>query len=126
MADFQKKFKDKSGNTWEDRHQPPKSKKYTFIERNYEPDSSSDDEDLPGAGSRRGSKLSLKEEEGVQSKLELPVQQLMQLIFDAQYFKEVMADMNYDTDKLPLGKLSKRTIEQGYEQLKVSGHSEKS
>jgi hypothetical protein len=31
-----------------------------------------------------------------------------------------MAEMNYDVDKLPLGKLSKRTIEQGYEQLKVS------
>jgi hypothetical protein len=31
-----------------------------------------------------------------------------------------MADMNYDVDKLPLGKLSKRTIEQGYGQLKVS------
>lgn len=29
-----------------------------------------------------------------------------------------MADMEYDPDKLPLGKLSKRTLEQGYQYLK--------
>jgi poly [ADP-ribose] polymerase len=44
----------------------------------------------------------------------------MELIFNKQYFKEVMADLEYDADKLPLGKLSKRTLEQGYTALKVS------
>lgn len=44
----------------------------------------------------------------------------MQLIFNATYFKEVMADMNYDAEKLPLGKLSRGAIEKGYEQLKAS------
>jgi poly [ADP-ribose] polymerase len=44
----------------------------------------------------------------------------MELIFSQKYFKEVMADMNYDPEKLPLGKLSKKTMEQGYEILKVS------
>ena len=118
--EFGKKFKDKTGHTWDDRHQPSKPGKHTFVERSYEPDSSSEDEEkLPGAGSRRGSKQSTVSIDGVQSKLELPVQQLMELIFNAQFFKEVMAEMNYDVDKLPLGKLSKRTIEQGYEQLKV-------
>ena len=97
---------------------PAKPKKYTFVERSYEPDSSSEDEDkLPGAGSRRGSAQSTASD--VPSKLDLSVQHLMQLIFNAQFFKEVMAEMNYDADKLPLGKLSKRTIEQGYAQLKV-------
>jgi hypothetical protein len=43
----------------------------------------------------------------------------MELIFSAQYFKEVMADMNYDVEKLPLGKLSRTTIEKGYGHLKV-------
>lgn len=118
--DFGKKFKDKSGHTWENRQEPPKSKKYTFIERSYEPDSSSEDDDLPGAGPRRGSKQSMSSNGGPPSNLALPVQQLMQLIFNAQYFKEIMADMNYNVEKLPLGKLSKGTIEQGYQALKVS------
>jgi poly [ADP-ribose] polymerase len=101
---------------------PPKGKgKYTFIERSYEPDSS-EEEDLekpPGAGSRRGSMQS-SAGEGVSSQLALSVQHLMELIFSQKYFKEVMADMNYDPEKLPLGKLSKKTLEQGYEVLKVS------
>lgn len=117
--EFSKKFKDKTGHTWDNRHEPSKANKYTFVERSYEPDSSSDDEEkLERAGSRRGSRQSIASD-GALSKLELPVQQLMQLIFNAHYFKEVMADMNYDADKLPLGKLSRRAIEQGYEQLKV-------
>lgn len=73
----------------------------------------------PGASdSRRGSKQSIASD--VPSKLELPVQHLMQLIFSAQYFKEVMAEMNYDVEKMPLGKLSRTTIEKGYGHLKVS------
>jgi len=86
-----KKFKDKSGLAWNDRHLVGKPGKYVFIERSYEPDTSSDDEDaLPGAGPRRGSKQSVASSDGVKSELELPVQQLMQLIFNQQYFKEVM------------------------------------
>lgn len=124
LKEFNSKFKAKSGLSWDDRHQPPKNGKYTFIERSYEPDTSDDEEPqkLQGAGSRRGSKQSAASEE-VESQLELPVQHLMQLIFSQQYFKEVMADMNYDSEKLPLGKLSKRTLEQGYEYLKVSSRS---
>jgi poly [ADP-ribose] polymerase len=122
LGEYNKKFYVKSGLEWYDRSLPPKGKgKYTFIERSYEPDSS-DEEDLDkpaGAGSRRGSVKS-SSDEAVPSELELPVQNLMELIFSQKYFKEVMADMNYDPEKLPLGKLSKKTLEQGYEVLKVS------
>jgi poly [ADP-ribose] polymerase len=87
FRDFSKKFKDKSGLSWDDRSQPGKPKKYVFIERSYEPDTSSEDEDaLPGAGPRRGSKQSVASSEGVKSELELPVQQLMELIFSQKYF----------------------------------------
>jgi hypothetical protein len=73
----------------------------------------------PGAGSRRGS-MQFSASEAVSSQLALPVQHLMELIFSQKYFKEVMVDMNYDPEKLPLGKLSKRTLEQGYVVLKVN------
>lgn len=52
------------------------------------------------------------------SKLSKPVQELMQLIFNQQYFAATMAELNYDADKLPLGKLSKSTITRGYQALK--------
>jgi poly [ADP-ribose] polymerase len=122
LRDFNKKFRDKASLSWEDRTAPPKKGKYTYIERSYEPDSSDDEdssEKLPGAGGRRGSNQSEGCVDNIASKLEVPVQDLMELIFNQQHLKEVMADMNYDAEKLPLGKLSKRTIEQGYEYLKV-------
>jgi poly [ADP-ribose] polymerase 2/3/4 len=42
----------------------------------------------------------------------------MELIFNETYFDAVMADMNYDQEKMPLGKLSKSTILRGFETLK--------
>ena len=116
---FEKKFKDKSGLAWKDRLSAPKKGKYTFIERNYE-DDSSDDDDLPGAGNRRASKASVKSEERkrVESTLALPVQALMELIFNQQYFAATMTEMDYDAEKLPLGKLGKGTLKKGYQALK--------
>lgn len=42
----------------------------------------------------------------------------MQLIFNQEYFANVMTDLNYDSAKLPLGKLSKATISRGFQALK--------
>jgi len=42
----------------------------------------------------------------------------MQLIFNTQYFNNTMSSLNYDAQKLPLGKLSKATITRGYQTLK--------
>ena len=80
--------------------------------------------------------------ERAESKLAKPVQQLMELIFNQDFFAETMVEMNYDADKLPLGyvvvgvlsiychlvglttfhrQLSKRTLQQGLEALKEIG-----
>jgi len=120
FREFQKKFKDKNGNTWDNRTQPIKSGKYDFIERNYE--SMSDDDDLPGAGKRRASKESIATQSDgsppVESKLPAAVQRLLELIFNATYFDNTFADFDYDANKMPLGKLSKATLLRGYEVLK--------
>lgn len=110
MRYFETKFKDKSGLKWENRLDPPKPKKYTFIERNYEEDDEDDDE--------------VKKEETEDSKPEIestlskPLQDLMSFIFNPQHFIEAMASMSYDAKKLPLGKLSDRTLKNGFSVLK--------
>jgi poly [ADP-ribose] polymerase len=123
LAVFEKKFKDKTGHKWEKRLDPPKPNKYVFIERSYEPDTSEDDSKAKSdAGARRSSVQSLASDKSIglpPSTLPLPVQNLMELIFNQQYMKDVLATLEYDVDKLPLGKLSKRTLEQGYQALKV-------
>jgi poly [ADP-ribose] polymerase len=42
----------------------------------------------------------------------------MELIFNQQYFAATMSDLNYDANKLPLGRLSKATISRGFQTLK--------
>ncbi|KAE8371076.1 poly polymerase catalytic domain-containing protein [Aspergillus bertholletiae] len=107
---FQKKFKDKSGLSWDDRLNTPKKGKYTFIERNYEEDSD-DEEDAT-------EKKTDEKKPEVKSELPEQVQDLMSFIFNQSHFLSTMASMDYDAKKLPLGKLSKRTLRQGFLTLK--------
>jgi poly [ADP-ribose] polymerase 2/3/4 len=116
LGDFSKKFRAKTGHKWEDRLAPPKPGKYAFIERNYEGDSDDSESEDASKGKVKAEK---KEEDVViESTLPLPVQNLMELIFNDQFFAATMQDLNYDKNKLPLGKLSKRTLQQGYQALK--------
>ena len=110
LRHFDKKFKDKSGLAWASRGDNPKPNKYTFIERSY--DDSDEDEDGPAEV-----KTEEKPEAAV-SKLDSAVQALMALVFNQQYFTAAMTELNYDVNKLPLGKLSKNTITRGYQALK--------
>lgn len=68
--EFQKKFKDKSGLTWNDRNEKPKDKKYTYIEKSYEADDGDNDADDAKDTSKNA-----------KSQLDLPTQRLMELIF---------------------------------------------
>lgn len=109
MKSFEKKFKDKTGLKWEDRLDPPKKGKYTFIERNYEED----------AGEEQIRKEESSEDKSaVESALSKPLQNLLSFIFNTNHFLSAMASMNYDAQKLPLGKLSDRTLKTGFSILK--------
>lgn len=124
MVQFEKKFKDKTGNTWADRNGPLKAKKYAFIERSYEDSDSEGEEDLPGAEKRKKLKQEQEQEDEeevavVESKLPKPVQDLLKLIFNQDYFKATFDAFDYDAEKMPLGKLSKSTLMRGYETLKT-------
>ncbi|DBB08231.1 TPA: Poly [ADP-ribose] polymerase 3 [Trebouxia sp. C0006] len=51
------------------------------------------------------------------SKLELPTQQLMDLIFSDAMFQEAMQDFDIYTERLPLGQLSQEQVQRGYDVL---------
>ncbi|KAI4183168.1 MAG: hypothetical protein L6R41_005555 [Letrouitia leprolyta] len=110
MKEFEKKFKDKSGHKWEDRGEPAKKGKYTFIERSYE-----DDEDEEPAPKKE--EVEDDEDEKIESKLPKQTQRLMELIFNQNHFNSVLEGIGYNANKLPLGKLSKTTLKQGFEHL---------
>lgn len=114
---FEKKFKDKSGLLWANRMDEPKKGKYVFLEKSYQPDSDSEEDGKPSDGKPANGKGD-KREGPPPCTLEPDVQRLMELIFNQKYFAAAMTDMNYDLNKLPLGKLSKATIMRGFQTLK--------
>lgn len=127
MATFEKKFKDKAGVPWSNRFDAPTGNRqkgyYTFIERRYEDDSDDDVDIMPSVSNSGASKNSgtVSPVKRADSALPKSVQRLMELIFNQQYFADTMRELDYDANKLPLGKLSKRTLEKGFEILKDLG-----
>jgi len=116
MRQFEKKFKDKSGLSWSQRGENPKPGKYAFVEKNYDDDSDEEDEADDAGTAAKAEKAAAREPP--KSTLAPEVQELVQLIFNQQYFNAAMSSLNYDANKLPLGKLSKATIMRGFQALK--------
>ncbi|KAF4318885.1 hypothetical protein G195_007808, partial [Phytophthora kernoviae 00238/432] len=101
-ASFQKKFEAKSGNEWPLTGPFEKVEgKYVLVELDDEApkeEETSDDD----------------EQEEVPSALPDTVQDTLKLICDADLIAQEVANMNLDLKRLPLGKLSKAQISQGY------------
>ncbi|GKU11822.1 unnamed protein product, partial [Fusarium langsethiae] len=114
---FKKKFRDKSGHTWDDRSEAPNPEKYTFVECRYDNDLNSDDTvSLRKTAVNQG--LRGRDQEQLKCTLQPPVADLMRLIFNKKHLQQAMTSLNYDATGLPLGKLSKSTIAEGFKCLK--------
>ncbi|KAG9353256.1 hypothetical protein JZ751_017832 [Albula glossodonta] len=109
VAEFQKKFKDKTKNNWSDRDNfVPHSGKYTLIEVDGDEEAEVKVDNVDGKVEKR--KI-------LPCTLNASTQRLIQLIFSNDMFKETMECMNLDIKKMPLGKLSKLQIAKGFEVL---------
>ncbi|NXE78031.1 PARP3 polymerase, partial [Cochlearius cochlearius] len=112
--DFEKKFREKTKNSWAAREnfvaQPGK---YTLIEVQ------------PGAGQEAEVALRVDGMDGdkvykqrvLPCTLDKATQDLVSLIFSSDMFRDAMQTMNIDVKKMPLGKLSKQQIARGFEAL---------
>ncbi|KAH6611508.1 hypothetical protein Trco_001528 [Trichoderma cornu-damae] len=115
IKNFEKKFRDKSGLPWDKREDNPKPGKYAFVERSYNPDSDDEDEADGEAVKKEDEQEEVKIADCT---LQAEVRSLVELIFNQDFFQATMTALNYDANKLPLGKLSKATITRGFQQLK--------
>ncbi|KAK9708347.1 hypothetical protein K7432_009695 [Basidiobolus ranarum] len=106
---FESKFKSKTKNNWADRGDfQTFPGKYTLLERDY----GEEEEEVE-------QKSNVKEEEIIpDSNLDLRVQNLMEMIFDREMMEQQLRSLNFNPDKMPLGKLKKSTITDGYNALK--------
>lgn len=107
INEFKKKFRAKTGNSWEGRDEFVKKKgKYDLIEVDYNEE---DEKDKP---------VIKTDQKKVESKLHKKVQDLMELIFDVKEWERSIGELGFDVKKSPLGKLTKSQVKAGYESLK--------
>jgi len=110
---FCEKFYDKTLNAWEDRDKfETKKGKYTLIEIDY---GNEDEEEEDSKGKEE--KQEKEEKRLPKSSLDPKVEDLVTLIFDIKMMEDVMKEMEFDIKKMPLGKLTKKQIKEGFEVL---------
>lgn len=109
---FESKFFEKTKNRWENRYQfVSKPGKYTWLQLDYEGPTKED-------GEEESSPKAEKSTESIESKLDPRIFELIQIICDPKMMKQQMVEIGYDAKKMPLGKLSRKTVLQGFEVLK--------
>ncbi|XP_076264902.1 poly-(ADP-ribose) polymerase [Rhynchophorus ferrugineus] len=101
ISKFEELYLEKSGNEWENHHQFVKvpGKMYP-IDVDY--------------GSEAAMNLDIVESD---SKLPKPVQNLVKLVFDVKQMNKLLLEFELDTEKMPLGKLSKKQIQSAFDIL---------
>ncbi|KAL7057519.1 hypothetical protein AAHC03_016916 [Spirometra sp. Aus1] len=110
LAIFTKKFKDKTGNLWAEKKDFVKQPGlYDLIEQDFG--------DLTNSVQQEdGNKENV---EPLPSKLPPEVMALIMLICDVKAMERTMREMNYDSRRLPLGKLTPSQINAGYNALNI-------
>jgi len=115
-AVFAKKFKDKTVNEWEERDSFEKrAGKYDLVLMDY---SAKDEVDSVDSSVKKSDPEESKPESVPDSKLEQRVQDLIKLICDIKTMEQSVIEMEYDTKKAPLGKITTEQIKAGYAALK--------
>ncbi|KXS13693.1 PARP-domain-containing protein [Gonapodya prolifera JEL478] len=116
ISDFEKKFRDKTSNAWANRESFNKvGGKYDLVQVDYGADDGEDDEQKQKKEQEK--KVAKAKAEATPSKLGSRVQNLVKLIFNLDMMEREMASLEYDSRKMPLGKLSKAQMRKGYQVL---------
>lgn len=97
--EFERLFLDKTGNHWGVENFQKKAGKYTMVDVDY-----TDDEKIK----------QMEAKSAIPSKLPPQVQDIIKLIFDVDAMKQTMMEFELDLEKMPLGRLSKKQLEEAY------------
>ncbi|WOG94738.1 hypothetical protein DCAR_0314035 [Daucus carota subsp. sativus] len=111
IKEFELKFFAKTKNQWSSRKDfVPYPKCYRWLEMDYtETDNQTDVQAKP---------TSLTDIQPRETKLEVRVAKFISLICNVSMMKQQMIEIGYNAEKLPLGKLSRSTISEGYKVLR--------
>ncbi len=103
LDEFKAVYFDKTGNKWSDRKDFRKRpNKFYPLELDF---GDHDEETMK--------RISLNQQ-STSSKLDRPIQSLIQLIFDVEKMKNIMVEFDIDLAKMPLGKLSENQLRKAF------------
>lgn len=100
MDNFRSVYEEKTGNSWTSSNFVKYPNKFYPLEIDY--------------GQDEEAVKKLTASAGTKSNLAKPVQELIRMIFDVESMKKAMVEFEIDLQKMPLGKLSKRQIQNAY------------
>lgn len=100
--EFEALFKEKTGNLWGVQPFKKKPGKYAEVDVDY-----TDDEKIK----------QMEVKSAIPSKLPNQVQDIIKLMFDVEAMKQTMMEFELDLEKMPLGRLSKKQLEEAYSVL---------
>jgi poly [ADP-ribose] polymerase 1 len=104
---FEKLYFEKTGNEWSDRNNfVKKPSKFYPVDISY----GEDDDEITKL-------IEQQMKSDYKGKLDQRVIDVISLFFDTKEMTKTLAEMEIDTKKMPLGKLSKKTIAEGFETL---------
>ncbi|KAL0212220.1 hypothetical protein RCL1_005846 [Eukaryota sp. TZLM3-RCL] len=115
--EFMSKFKSKTGNEFSVVPFTPKAGKYTPIAIDY---SAADSQEVVEQKKSVEEVEEVTDLETVASKnVRLPerLENFIAFIFNSEYYRNAQIEMNYNSDKLPLGKLSRDQVKMGFSVL---------
>lgn len=117
---FQQKYSLKTSNRFGSPTFEKRSGKYQLMDIDY---GSEEDEDVSSSAKKdRPSAKKVRSDSNSgppKSKLPKEVQDIMQMISSAEAMSNTLRELEIDTKRMPLGKISKSQIKQGYECLKL-------
>jgi poly [ADP-ribose] polymerase len=118
LSEFERKFKDKTGNAWAKRAAfKAVSGRYTLIEIEAATDKKRQEIVVEKLKALDKARPAAKPAGVLPCTLPGPTQSLIKLIFDHDMFKSAMESFEIDTNKMPLGQLSKAQVAKGFEAL---------
>ena len=119
IATLEKKFLDKTKNNWSERDNfVPVDGKYKLVEMDADGGDESDEVDnATDEGPSNAKAVKVEKEEIPDSKLESELQELIKMICDIKAMELAASELEFDTKRNPLGKVSAAQIKAGYETL---------
>ncbi|KAL0207658.1 hypothetical protein P9112_012286 [Eukaryota sp. TZLM1-RC] len=110
-SEFVKRHKDKTGSSFPTTHYEHQSGKYYPVELDFTKSKGQTEEVME---EKKEERKNQEDEDGLMIRLPERLESFIHFIFNVDFYRQAELNMNYDRNRLPLGKLSPSQVKKGY------------